>query len=346
VNSLKPTSTLFPASGRRTFLRQAAVAAGAVPLLGHASVATSTPAPGLRGSCAQDEDRVRFFSPAIKQPFSITMVADTHLFRDDDRGVPYREYSARMAKAYNTTKHFKTGAALTPEQAFRNVLASARAAKSELFAMIGDIVSFPSEAAVGWVCTEVADAGLPTVYTAGNHDWHYEGMEGTSAYLRATWIEKRLLPLYRGQNPMIAAHDIKGVRFLVIDNSTYEIERDQLVFFQSHAATGVPLVLMVHIPLYAPGRPIGFGCGHPEWGASADKSYQIEKRPRWRADGHTAITREFHRAVFSCPSLLGVFAGHTHKASTDIMNGIPQFVADANFRAASMTLEFVPAPPA
>jgi hypothetical protein len=340
------TSNSSPTPGRRTFLRQTAFAAGALPLLGTARAATPPPAmrPSLRGGCAQDDDRVRFFSPEIKQAFSITAVADTHLFRDDERGVPYRHYSARMAGAYHTTKHFKTGAALTPEHAFRNVLASAREAKSELFAMIGDIVSFPSEAAVEWVCNEVANAGLPTVYTAGNHDWHYEGMEGSSTDLRAAWIEKRLLPLYGGRNPMMAAHDIKGVRILVIDNSTYEIERDQLAFFQSHAATGVPLVLMVHIPLYAPGRPIGFGCGHPEWGASSDKSYQIEKRPRWRETGHTATTREFHRAVFSCPSLLGVFAGHTHKASTDIVNGIPQFVADANFRAACVTIEFVPNP--
>jgi hypothetical protein len=316
-----------------------------MPWLGNACAATPAPAPvRMRGGCAQDEDRVRFFSPEIKEPFSITLVADTHLFRDDERGAPYRQYSARMAGAYHITKHYKTGAALTPEQGFRNVLMSARAAKSELFAMIGDIVSFPSEAAVDWVCTEVANAGLPTVYTAGNHDWHYEGMEGTSADLRAKWIEKRLLPLYRGKNPMMAVHDVKGVRVLVIDNSTYEIGADQLAFFQSHMSAGVPLVLLVHIPLYAPGRPIGFGCGHPEWGASSDKSYQIEKRPRWRETGHTAITREFHRMVFSCPSLLGVFAGHTHKASTDILNGIPQFVADANFRAASMTVDFVPNP--
>jgi len=28
----------------------------------------------------------------------------------------------------------------------------------------------------------------------------------------------------------------------------------------------MPLVLLVHIPLYAPGKSISFGCGNPNWG--------------------------------------------------------------------------------
>jgi hypothetical protein len=327
---------------RRAFVHTAAVGAAVMPLLGRASTPPSPTGPILRGTCAQDDSRIRFHSPALRQACSITIVADTHLFRDDERGAPFRPYSARMAKAYNTTKHFKTGATMTPEEGFKHVLTSARESKTDLFAMLGDIVSFPSEAAVEWISAEVAGSGLPSLYVAGNHDWHYEGLEGTSAALRATWIEKRLLPLYKGNHPLMSAYDVKGVRFVVIDNSTYEIESDQLAFFKKQAAAGLPLVLMVHIPLYAPGRPIGFGCGHPEWGAANDKSYPIEKRPRWPEAGHSAVTREFHRTVFACPSLLGIFAGHTHRASTDIVNGIPQFVADANFRSASMTVDFVP----
>ena len=86
----------------------------------------------------------------------------------------------------------------------------------------------------------------------GNHDWHYEGMRGKLDTLRDTWIENRLLSLYQGKNPLMAAYDIKGIRFLAIDNSTYEINDEQLAFFSKHAASGLPLVLLVHIPMYAP----------------------------------------------------------------------------------------------
>ena len=97
--------------------------------------------------------------------------------------------------------------------------------------MVGDIFSFPSELAIEWVLSKLDETGIPYVYVAGNHDWHYEGMSGNLDLLRNTWINKRLLPLYQGNNPLMAAYDIKGIRFLAIDNSTYEINKDQLEFF-------------------------------------------------------------------------------------------------------------------
>ncbi|MDA3925741.1 MAG: hypothetical protein PF904_13665 [Kiritimatiellae bacterium] len=75
------------------------------------------------------------------------------------------------------------------------------------------------------------------------------------------------------------ALDDTRVRFFseAIDNSTYEILPEQLTFFQKQVDSGVPLVLMMHIPMYAPGRPIGFGCGHPEWGAKTDRNWELQE---------------------------------------------------------------------
>jgi hypothetical protein len=106
----------------------------------------------------------------------------------------------------------------------------------------------------------------------------------------------------------------------------------------------MPLVLFVHIPLHAPGRPIGFGCGHPEWGAKADDGHVVERREKWREGGHTRVTLDFHREVFAAPNLLGIFAGHIHRSSLDVVNGIPQFVTDANATGAYLQLELVPQP--
>ena len=75
------------------------------------------------------------------------------------------------------------------------------------------------------------ETGIPYIFTAGNHDWHYEGMEGDLETLRDAWIEKRLLPFYQGNHPLMASYDVKGVRFLAIDNSTYQINKEQLEFF-------------------------------------------------------------------------------------------------------------------
>ena len=256
-----------------------------------------------RGSFAVDGNRVRFFSPAVNRPFKVLVVADTHLFTDDDRGEPYRQYSGRMAKAYNQTVHFQTGAPTDPEQSFAAALNHGQDSKIDMLALVGDIVSFPSEAAIEWVRERLTRAGLPYLYTAGNHDWHYEGMQGSLETLRATWIEKRLKPLYQGNHPLMAAYDVQGITFLAIDNSHYQILPEQLDFFRKHASAGGPMVLMLHIPLFAPGRPIGFGCGHPEWGAASDRSHELERRPKWPESGHTEVTMDFHRDVFAAPNM-------------------------------------------
>jgi hypothetical protein len=140
----------------------------------------------------------------------------------------------------------------------------------------------------------------------------------------------------------MAAYDVGGVRFLAIDNSGYQILPEQLKFFRSHVNSGQPLVLLVHIPLYAPGRNTGFGCGHPEWGAKTDRNHEVERRLKWPESGHTQVTLDFHREVFAATSLMGIFAGHTHRQSLDVVNGIPQFVTAANATGALMKVEFLP----
>jgi hypothetical protein len=141
----------------------------------------------------------------------------------------------------------------------------------------------------------------------------------------------------------MSTYEIKGLKFIVIDNSTYEIQPEQLAFFRAHSKSGKPFALMVHIPFYAPGRSVGFGCGHPDWGAKTDKNSELERRHRWR-ETHTKTTMDFYKEVFSSKDLLGVFAGHTHSQSIDIINGIPQFVTDDNASGAFFDISFLPRP--
>ena len=261
---------------------------------------------------------------------------------DDDRGIPFQEYSNRMAKAYNQTTHFKNRKKTNPNECFENTLTYAKEIKADLIALVGDIFSFPSELAIEWVLSKLDETGIPYVYVAGNHDWHYEGMSGNLDLLRNTWINKRLLPLYQGNNPLMAAYDIKGIRFLAIDNSTYEINKDQLEFFSSHADSGLPLVLLVHIPMYAPGKKISYGCGNPNWNASTDRNYNLERRPRWPEEGHSQITFDFYNKVFNTSTLLGIFTGHIHKTSIEITKGKPQIVSDDNASGGYLEIDFLP----
>lgn len=294
------------------------------------------------GTFALDGHRIRFTHPAIQKPGKVLMLADTHLFRQDDRDAEYRPYSARMAAAYNHTQHFETGQPTDPETCFQETLKIAQAADASLVALVGDILSFPSHAAVDWVQQQLQAIGLPHLYVAGNHDWHYEGLPGSLSELRAHWIRERLLPLYGADNPLMTTRLVSGVRVVALDNSNYQITDAQLEYFRRELATGEPVLLLVHIPLYAPLRPVGFGCGHPEWGSAADRNFELERRERWPESGHTATTFEFHRLVFSSPQVLGVLAGHIHRPSVDIVNGTPQVVTGHNATGAHLEIEFQP----
>jgi predicted phosphodiesterase len=304
----------------------------------------SSPAqqPRPQSNFAIDGNHVRFYHSDIRESFVIIMLADTHLFRDDERGEAFRTYSGRMAKAYNRTVHFQTGEATHPEACFEETLAIAAKENARLIALVGDIFSFPSEAAIEWAAERLEKAGLPWLYVAGNHDWHYEGMSGSIAALRDTWTQKRLLRLYQNEHPLMTSREIGGVRFVALDNSDYQVTEAQLAFFQEEIATGKPVVLMVHIPLYAPGRSVGFGCGHPDWGAATDENYDLERRERWPEAGPSPTTRAFHEAVLAAPNLLGVLAGHIHAQSLDVMDGLPQIVTRANANGAYLKVEFLP----
>lgn len=291
-----------------------------------------------------DGNHLRFFDANITERFTIIMLADTHLFRDDQRGDAFRQYSGRMAKAYNQTQHFETKAPTNPEECFVNTLDIAKKEKAKLIALIGDIFSFPSEAAIDWAAQKLQSCGLPYLYVAGNHDWHYEGMRGTMSNLRATWIQKRLLPIYQQDNPLMTKRELNGVKLIALDNSDYQITEEQLTFFRREIAAGKPTILMLHIPLYAPERSVEFGCGHPDWGAKTDKNFELERREQWPIKGHTSTTITFYKEVLGADNLMGVLAGHTHKFSVDILNGIPQIVTLANATGAYLKVEFIPIP--
>lgn len=329
---------------RKHFIRSASAWMAGAGLMGPAAFANDAVDRDRpdRGSFSLDGTKLRFFHPSIRQRESFLMLADTHLFRDDARGEPFRTYSGRMAKAYNRTRHFQSGAETDPESCFRTSLEHAVQKGFSRLALVGDILSFPSEAGVEWTLQQLAATGIRHLYTAGNHDWHYEGMEGSSNELRRQWSAERLKPLYGSNDPLFHLEPMGDADLLLIDNSTYEILPGQLEFFRERERKGRPMLLLLHIPLYVPGRPLGFGCGHPDWKAANDRSWQLERRQPWRMEGHTRTTMAFHRAVFRSEHVMGILAGHIHSPSVDVVEGIPQIVTEANARGAHLEVELLP----
>lgn len=186
------------------------------------------------------------------------------------------------------------------------------------------------------------ESTIDWVYTAGNHDWHYEGEPGKADEQRDKWEEASLNPLYQGANPLYSSKQLHGINFLFIDNSTNEVNDDQLSFLKNELKKELPIVLSVHIPFYIPGHTIDYGCGNPNWNKENDIYYEIERREPWPEKGHHKATIEFTKLALENPNIIGIYAGHSHEKIVDCVNNRLQYVVGANYNGSDVMIHFIP----
>jgi len=286
--------------GRRGFVLGAAGAL-AVPSAGMTGCGSSCR--GAAGYALDPNRRLRITVPGLGGEVRVFWASDTHLGLHDDRDDAYVGNYARMAQWPGS------------KDGFSAFLDKAKAGNADLVALTGDIISFPTLANVEFAASALENCGVDWIYTAGNHDWHFEGDEGSDAEQRSSWTKKRLMRMYpSGADPLMYSKVVKGVRFVAIDNSIYHITEAQLEFWRHEVAKGDPVVLLMHIPLWVDGFDIDT-CGNPAWGAAADKYWQVERRRKW-AERQSPETFALRREVLSAPNLVAVFTGHIHRGLT------------------------------
>ena len=262
-------------------------------------------------------------------------LSDSHVSVPGDDDETHVPYCHRMHNAYTQFDRL---------EAFVNLMDLAVESDVDLIALTGDQVNYPGPRAVKRLVEELERTGKPWVFTAGNHDWHYEGMEGSSHDLRCRWRQE-LGPFYAGHDPHASSIEINGVRFLMIDNSTYQVDDQQLAFYQEQIALGVPIVLLVHIPLSVPtiradrpGKPL---CGDPDWGAGTDRNWETERREQWSLSGNHASTEAFLSCVEETSNLVAVLCGHIHTSRVDRVNDVAnQYVTAPGFEQGHRLIRF------
>lgn len=295
----------------------------------------------LRPLCSTTykKGEVKFFVRGIKKDFKVLFLADSHITIEDKRGEPFYKYSKRMGGSSANPKNY--GISNGRDKTLQASLDKAKKIKADMVILGGDIINFPSLASVELIEKMMKNCGLPWMYTSGNHDWHYEGEPGTAIELREKWINKNLLPLYQGKNPLFYSRVLNGINFLMIDNSVYEITKEQLSFLKKEIKKGLPIVLTMHIPLSLPGHNVNYGCGSKEWKASSDYLYKLEGREPWPVNGHSKTTYEFRHLVFNSPNIISVCAGHIHGEALDSYNKVIQIVTGENFNGNDIVIQFI-----
>ena len=287
------------------------------------------------------DGQVYYYLRHAEKNFKVMFLADIHFTIEDERGKDFYSFTQRMGGSAVEPENY--GKSNGREQALLGSLKEAKKAGCELVILGGDIINFPSLASVELLEQIMKESGLKWIYTAGNHDWHYEGEQGDAAALRDKWEQSNLKKLYQGQHPLYSSTVLYGINFVLIDNSTNEVTEEQLDFMQEQIEKGLPIVLSMHIPLYLPGHNIDYGCGNSQWNKKNDSYYEIEKRFPWPEEGHTQVTYAFRDLIFHCPLILGVYAGHTHEEAWDVSNNVFQYVAGANYNNEFFMMNFVDA---
>jgi 3',5'-cyclic AMP phosphodiesterase CpdA len=174
---------------------------------------------------------------------------------------------------------------------------------------------------------------------AGNHEF--------SLYVGEAWEDAA----YRNQSLAqvqesfdndirMSSRVIGGVNFIALDNGYYLFEEDQLAFLQSEAEKGLPMVLMMHNPLYekefyeqityhreqiglrpSSNLPCAYLTGVP---AELMGHYDDHRRRQQTPDEVTLRTIEWIR---SCPLIRAVLAGHVHYSHVaKLTEDVPQII--------------------
>jgi DNA repair exonuclease SbcCD nuclease subunit len=254
--------------------------------------------------------------PGATNHLKFMHITDSHISLSVTQEAGMMKYAEKMHNAYTGTRpHFSLDVSKTTFQYLDDVLQRAKNEHVELLLLTGDIVNFPSPASVAYVCDRLKQTGIPWLYIAGNHDWHYQGLRGTSESLRKTWIEKSLLPFYQGRNPLFYSAVIKGINFVGIDNSAGKVSKEQTEFLKEQLARPEPIILFSHRP------------------------YNLDDEGQ---DGEMAAF--VHALSENSSRVIGIFVGHVHVAAYSYTGNVFEYVGLPCYEGAGMVVEIKPAP--
>ncbi|MBQ9408187.1 MAG: metallophosphoesterase [Clostridia bacterium] len=260
--------------------------------------------------------RYTALSVGAKRPFTLLHAGDTHLTRADAR-----DGERKVTLAEKRARVFPNA------EAYLRELGELQSRENCPIVHSGDLIDFVSqpnlEAAKAF--TDAHDCFM----AAGNHEFSlYVGEAFEDAAYRNQSLEK-VQAAFKNDIRM-ASRTLNGVKLVALDNGYYRFEEEQLTFLQRECAEGLPVILVMHTPLYTPAlhdymlhvraAECGYLCGTPkEEMASYSQHRYIQQMP-------DEVTLETCRYIADCPQIRCLLTGHIHvDVYCPLVNGKPQY---------------------
>lgn len=249
----------------------------------------------------------------------ILHASDTHLPLADDRDEP-----RKVELGISRTRAFP--------QASQWLQEMSRASREMGLPILhtGDIIDFVSVANLEAVKSFTEENDL--FMAAGNHEFAlYLGEALEDAAYRNQSLA-RVQACFTNDIRM-DSRIIDGLNFVALDNGYYKFDAEQLAFLKEQAALGLPIILMIHTPLYEP----AFYKDAME--RFSDSAYLVgvpdELRANYASDGlrdyqaADAITRETIDYIAGEPLVKVILTGHMHYDYDSVFaDRIPQLCTD------------------
>lgn len=161
---------------------------------------------------------------------------------------------------------------------------------------------------------------------AGNHEFSlYVGEAREDAAYRNQSLHA--VQACFGNNIRMDSRVINGVNFVALDNGYYLFDEEQFEFLRGEVDKGLPVVLLMHVPLYEETlfademsrNPCGYLVAVPE---ELMRGYPPHRYEQQLAD---ETTRRVVDYIAAQPAVKAILAGHIHKAYEGVFAGrIPQ----------------------
>ncbi len=237
-----------------------------------------------------------------KAPFTLLHAGDTHLTYADERDDARKnELAKRRARVFPNAAEYLDELG--------------RLQKSENCPIVhsGDLIDFVSEANLD--AAKAFTAAHDCFACAGNHEFSlYVG----EAFEDEAYRNKSLKKVQAAftNDIRMASREINGVLLVALDNGYYRFDEAQFAFLKRECACGLPVVLVMHTPLYTPElhsfmmnvrkAECGYLCGtpEPEMGSYSEHRF-VQQRP-------DVITQKVCDYITGESAIRCILTGHIH----------------------------------
>jgi 3',5'-cyclic AMP phosphodiesterase CpdA len=285
-----------------------------------------------------DDRAARICIEGLERDLRILHLTDSHMAEGDERDLEAAEHVATCQERFAE----RTPGGVSARQVFDETLEGARVAGVDAAVLTGDIIHFPSRAAIEIVGAGLVGLGVPSLYTLGNHDWHFPHLEWSES------TRQQHYPRFEsvvGTHPACQSMCLGGVRLIALDNSTYQVDAGQVEFLRQELATGDPCILFVHIPVWVESlMPAVLDTWQAPIVMGAPVGWTEETRQRWKVGEATPSTRACTELLASNASrnLAAIFCGHVHFSHVDAFrDGRFQYVTQPGYAGGARVIELV-----